>query len=109
MNQCDPKSEPLITYDDALKSLIERVSPTTKSVPRPLLEALGDVLSEDLCSAIDVPSADNSAMDGYAINTADLAASGETVLSVSQRIVAGAAGTALEPGLAGTGRPGYHR
>ncbi len=108
MNLCDPPVQPLIAYDEALKSLIGRVSPTTKIVYRPLLEALGDVLAEDLCSAIDVPPADNSAMDGYALNTGDLAASGETRLPVSQRIAAGEAGTTLKPGTAArifTGAP----
>ena len=108
MNQYEPKSEPLIAYDEALKSLVERVSPTTKIVARPLLAALGDVLAENQCSAIDVPQADNSAMDGYAFNTGDLTNSGETVLTVSQRIAAGAAGTPLVPGSAArifTGAP----
>ena len=76
MNQCDPKAEPLIAYDEALKSMVERVTPTTKIVSRPLLQALGEVLAQDQRSSIDVPPADNSAMDGYALNTGALAASG---------------------------------
>ncbi len=100
MNQCDPNTETLIAYDEALKSLVERVLPTTKIVSRPLLQALGDVLAQDLSAAIDVPSADNSAMDGYALNTRALSASGETVLPVSLRIAAGEAGTMLASGTA---------
>ncbi len=100
MNQCDPNTETLIAYDEALKSLVERVLPTTKIVSRPLLQALGDVLAQDLSAAIDVPSADNSAMDGYALNTRALSASGETVLPVSLRIAAGEAGTKLASGTA---------
>ena len=108
MNQCDPKTEPLIAYDEALKSLVERVLPTTKIVSRPLLQALGDVLAQDQCSPIDVPQTDNSAMDGYALNTGALAASGESALPVSQRIAAGEAGTTLASGTAArifTGAP----
>lgn len=108
MNQCDPKNEPLIAYDEALNSLIECVSPTTKIVARQLLQALGEVLAEDQYSAIDVPSTDNSAMDGYAFNTADLTDSGETVLPVSQRIAAGTIGATLASGTAArifTGAP----
>ena len=38
-----------------------------------LTDALGQVLAEPVCSAIDVPPWDNSAMDGYALAEADLA------------------------------------
>ena len=34
---------------------------------RPLLEALGQVLAEDAHSSVNIPPADNSAMDGYAV------------------------------------------
>jgi molybdopterin molybdotransferase len=108
MNQCDPKTEPLIAYDEALKSLVERVTPTTKIVSRPLLQALGEVLAQDQRSSIDVPPADNSAMDGYALNIGALAASGDTALPVSQRIAAGEAGSTLASGTAArifTGAP----
>ena len=49
-------------------------------------------------SALDVPPADNTSMDGYALRAADVPAAG-TVLAVSQRIPAGVVGAAL---LAGT-------
>ena len=42
--------------------------------------ALGRVLAEDVVPSIDVPAHDNSAMDGYAVRAADLAAQGETRL-----------------------------
>ena len=62
-------------------------------------DALGRVLAEDVRSLLDVPPADNSEMDGYALRVADVAEPG-TVLRVSQRIAAGKVGTALEPGTA---------
>lgn len=34
--------------------------------------ALGTFLAEDICSAIDIPMQDNSAMDGYALRTEDI-------------------------------------
>ncbi|MBI4985550.1 MAG: molybdopterin molybdotransferase MoeA [Rhodocyclales bacterium] len=68
-----------------------------KGVDRvPLAEAAGRVLAEALVSAIDVPPADNSGMDGYALRCADVAAPGAR-LKVSQRIPAGSVGSALEP------------
>ena len=61
-------------------------------------DALGRVLARGVVSALDVPPADNSAMDGYAMRVADLPAAGN-VLPVSQRLPAGVVGAAL---LAGT-------
>ncbi|MEY4563865.1 MAG: hypothetical protein RLZZ618_3142 [Pseudomonadota bacterium] len=65
----------------------------------PLGDAFQRVLAADVVSLIDVPPADNSAMDGYALRCADLsAASG--VLPVSQRVAAGASPSALVAGTA---------
>ena len=63
-----------------------------------LTDALGQVLAEPVCSAIDVPPWDNSAMDGYALAEADLAQAMADGLPVSQRITAGVAPAALQPG-----------
>ncbi|MDP1900465.1 MAG: molybdopterin molybdotransferase MoeA [Rubrivivax sp.] len=62
-------------------------------------DALGRVLAADVHSALDVPPADNTSMDGYALRAADVAAPG-AVLPVSQRIPAGHVGQALQPGTA---------
>jgi molybdopterin molybdotransferase len=55
------------------------------------------VLAEDVHSLLDVPPADNSSMDGYALRSADVSAAG-AVLPVAQRIPAGAVGAPLQPG-----------
>jgi molybdopterin molybdotransferase len=57
------------------------------------------VLAQDQASTLNVPSADNTQMDGYAVRAADCA-SGHATLTVSQRIPAGTVGQALEPGTA---------
>jgi molybdopterin molybdotransferase len=57
-----------------------------------LADAFGRVLREDVAARFDVPSADNSGMDGYAVRAIDIAgASGETpaVLRVIEDIPAG--------------------
>jgi molybdopterin molybdotransferase len=59
-----------------------------------LAEALGRVLAVDVVSICDVPPADNSAMDGYALRAADA----WLVLPVTQRIPAGVVGSALPAG-----------
>ncbi len=51
--------------------------------------ALGRLLAEDIVPQIDVPAHDNSAMDGYALRAADLAAGGETTLKEAGTSLAG--------------------
>lgn len=63
-----------------------------------LTEALGQILAEPVCSAMDVPPWDNSAMDGYALASADLPQALAEGLQVSQRITAGVAPEPLAPG-----------
>lgn len=63
------------------------------------LAANGRVLAVDQVSGLDVPSADNTQMDGYAVRSLDCA-SGAATLRVAQRIPAGTVGEPLEPGTA---------
>src|SRR5687767_4427310 len=55
-----------------------------------LRAALGRVLGADVVSPLDVPSHDNSAMDGYAVRFDDLKADGEVTLRVVGTAFAGA-------------------
>ncbi len=89
----------LLTLDEALARLLSAVQPLAGSETVSTFDALGRVLAADVRSLVDVPTADNSAMDGYALRSADVTAPG-TVLPVSQRIPAGMVGTALQPGTA---------
>ena len=73
--------------------------PSTEAQTVSTFDALGRVLAHGVSSAIDVPPADNTSMDGYALRCADLPAAG-TVLPVSQRIPAGVVGAPLLPGSA---------
>lgn len=105
MNQCDTSQIPLLSYDDALSQLVSHVSPLNRVTTRPLMQCLGYVLAESQKAAISVPPADNSAMDGYALNTDD---SDKAVIPVSKRIAAGEAAGELMPGTAArifTGAP----
>ncbi len=107
MNQCDPVDIPLLPYDDALSALIAHAQPLANIVQLPLMQAFAEVLAESQQAGIDVPSVDNSAMDGYALNANDLA-EGDMVLPVSQRIAAGESGVKLQQGTAArifTGAP----
>ena len=100
----------LLPLDAALTHLLgvvaARVSSSARSESRDLDDADGRVLAADIYAACDVPPWNNSAMDGYALSSAD-AIAGKTV-RVSQRIPAGTAPTPLEPGSAArifTGAP----
>jgi molybdopterin molybdotransferase len=62
-------------------------------------DALGRVLAVEVVSTVDVPPADNTSMDGYALRAADVPQAGR-VLPVSQRIAAGVVGGPLAQGSA---------
>jgi molybdopterin molybdotransferase len=89
---------PLLSLDEALARLVAGAAAARIGDVQvvPTIEALGRVLGADVVSAIDVPPADNTSMDGYALRVADLPQAGQ-VLRVSQRIPAGVVGAALEP------------
>ena len=63
------------------------------------LEANGRVLAQAQASQLDVPSMDNTQMDGYAVRAADCVG-GAARLQVTQRIPAGHVGNPLVPGTA---------
>ena len=65
----------------------------------PLEAALGRTLADAVVSPLNVPPADNSAMDGYALRWSDWQ-SGAPGLPVSKRITAGSSPGTLEPGTA---------
>ena len=77
---------------DAAQAFIARLVPRVGTIESIALRAsLGRVLARDIVSAIDVPSHDNSAMDGYALRANDLGASGDTLLPVAGTGFAGQA------------------
>jgi molybdopterin molybdotransferase len=61
------------TLDEHRAAVLAGVSPLAP-VRVPLSAALGLVLLEDVRSRVDLPGFDNSAMDGYAVRAADVAA-----------------------------------
>ena len=97
-----PKPRPELLSSTKRSGASSRASPAPAAIRAESVstfEALGRVLAADVRSLIDVPPADNSAMDGYALRVADVAAPG-TVLPISQRIAAGSVGSPLAPGSA---------
>ena len=89
---------PLTSLDNALEQLLAQVRALDGTESVDLNGALGRVLAEDYRVPADVPTADNSSVDGYALRAADLGAG--KPLAISNRIPAGSAPTALKPGTA---------
>ena len=87
----------LLTLDAALSQLLAaaRVLHDTETVPT--LHANGRILAQAVHSSLNVPPADNTSMDGYAVRAADITAPG-TRLKVAQRIPAGHVGQPLNAG-----------
>ena len=98
MNGCDQPG--LMTVEQALERLLAAAQPMSDTETVSLMQALGRVLAADQQSPVDVPPADNSAMDGFALRFADCHAGEETTLPISQRIPAGAVPEPLQPGSA---------
>jgi molybdopterin molybdotransferase len=97
----------MLTANQLLDALLERARSARETETVAVTAALGRVLATPQTSTITVPPLDNSAMDGYAVRVADVAAAGIR-LPVSQRILAGAVGESLQPGTAArifTGAP----
>jgi len=90
----------MISFDDARTVILENTQALgTERIS--LLEATGRVLAEDVAAPWDLPLWDNSAMDGYAVRSADCTAIPAT-LRVTGFLPAGAKadGITVEPGCA---------
>ncbi|WP_166896585.1 gephyrin-like molybdotransferase Glp [Massilia sp. CCM 8734] len=93
-----PKSRaPMLSVREALDFLQGAARPVHETQVVQTLGANGRVLAASQVSTIDVPSADNTQMDGYAVRAADCAG-GAATLTVTQRIPAGTVGKPLEAG-----------
>jgi len=83
----DPNSMPV---PKAREVIARFLSPVTTIERVAVRAALGRVLAEDVISPVDVPSHDNSAMDGYAVRYADLKADAKVTLKMVGSSFAGA-------------------
>ena len=72
----------LLPVNEALEKIFQEINPTEAVESVEVMAAFGRTLGEEIISPINVPSYDNSAMDGYAIQGADLPESGTVTLDV---------------------------
>ena len=82
----DPEALKVELARDFIARLLPRVAETEVLTLR---AALGRVLAADLVSPIDVPAADNAAMDGYALRGSELRADADTRLRLAGTSLAG--------------------
>ena len=92
-----------LPYEEALARVLERCE-RLEVVRRPIDDALGLALAEEVTSRVDHPPWDNSAMDGFAVRAKDVRGAsrdGPVTLPVTEDVPAGAFPTEpLPPGAA---------
>ena len=79
----------LVTIDEAVARVMQSASAVAETEEMPLAATSGRILAEPVRAQAAVPPFDNSAMDGYAINTGSLTGAGPWRLDVIARIAAG--------------------
>ena len=98
-DDCFAFSGPLLRLDDMERLIGERIAPVAQVERVPLHGARGRVVAVDIKAPVNLPPFDNSAVDGYAVRHADLQPTGDTTLTISGRLMAGArANLVLKPG-----------
>jgi molybdopterin molybdotransferase len=80
----------MIPVADARARILAEVAGAAPEETRPVARGLGRVLARDVSAPFDVPPADNSAVDGYAMLGSDLAPGGRVRLRVVADLPAGA-------------------
>lgn len=100
-DDCFAFGGPLLSVEEAAALIGERLPVLAGIETVPLVEGDGRIAASDVLAGLDLPPFDNSAVDGYAVRFADLAAGPETVLPVRGRMPAGAAPESATPESAG--------
>ena len=93
----------MISVEQALEKILSYID-VLEEEQKPILDSMGQVLAEDIYSAIDIPPLDNSAMDGYAVRAEDTRGAGRQsprFLRVIDTVMAGSISEhSVEPGTA---------
>lgn len=89
----------MLSVEEAISTLLKNSDRLVGHEVIDLIDAGGRTLSGEVIAPIDVPPADNSAMDGYAIRYSDWSDE-HTGIHLSQRITAGSVPEELKPGSA---------
>jgi len=94
-DDCFAFGGPMMSVDDAVATIAARVSVVTEAEWVDLAEADGRVLASDIRAPLALPPFTNSAVDGYAVRSADLPRDKERAFPVSGRVQAGSAASGV--------------
>lgn len=83
-------NDAMISVHDGQARILSQITTVAPPELLPVGRALGRVLAEDIRSTMDVPPTDNSAVDGYAVRSADIPSGGTRELTVVAELPAGA-------------------
>ena len=81
----------MISVEQAISEILSYTD-VLKEAERPILDAMGQVLAEEVYSTIDIPPMDNSAMDGFAVRAEDTHGASQQsprLLKVTDTVMAG--------------------
>ena len=91
----------MIAVREGQERILAQIQEAGAAEMMPVTRALARVLAADVEAPFDVPPADNSAVDGYAVGSADIPSAGTRLLDVVGDLAAGAVfGHTLRPGQA---------
>jgi molybdopterin molybdotransferase len=86
---CDDYDPNSMAVDQARSTIKAFLNPVKAIETIEIRASLGRILAEDIISPFNVPGHNNSAMDGYAFNSADVEQSGSTTLKITGTAFAG--------------------
>jgi molybdopterin molybdotransferase len=90
----------MISVSEAQARILAQIAGAAPPELVPVGRCLGRITAEDVHSSMDVPPADNSAVDGYAVGSGDIPATGARALEVVADLAAGS----LFPDVIGPGQ-----
>lgn len=98
-DDCFAFGGPLMPVDEAVATIAARVTAVSETEWIDLAQADGRILAADITAPLALPPFTNSAVDGYALRSADLPGDVEKAFAIAGRVQAGAsASAAIAPG-----------
>ncbi|MEH6822711.1 MAG: bifunctional molybdopterin-guanine dinucleotide biosynthesis adaptor protein MobB/molybdopterin molybdotransferase MoeA [Motiliproteus sp.] len=86
---CGGPATGLLPLAQGQQQILQAIEPLQQRMQLDLRNAQGRILAQEVISSINVPAYNNSAMDGYAVASADINRAGETRLQVIASVLAG--------------------
>ena len=98
-DDCFAFGGPMMSVDEALEIITSRIQPVEDVEQVPLSAADGRTTAAEVYAPINIPSFNNSAVDGYAVRGEDLPTDSARVFVVQERVIAGSSAHAeIKPG-----------